>query len=177
LSEFWVGKIRHIRIRGSASDPEVWVRVQWYWSPSEVATLIKSFDGSACGRRERLFSDHYDFVSSLCFSDITAVKKYREDDLEPEDISEIEFYMRYTLEHKVRKVDVSSGLDFHTPDHHADAPTFSPNPWALASAIDHTIQTMASCISALAQAAARHITELVLWTPKTRVSPIGLSVY
>lgn len=65
---------------------KVWARVQWYWSGTEVAGIIKSLfvifaymlvffftrcfysQASSCGRFERIFSDQYDYVSSQSFN-------------------------------------------------------------------------------------------------------------
>ena len=39
MHEYWVGKIRDVRARENA---DVWTYVQWYWSPQEIRTRVKS---------------------------------------------------------------------------------------------------------------------------------------
>ncbi|KZT28278.1 hypothetical protein NEOLEDRAFT_909545 [Neolentinus lepideus HHB14362 ss-1] len=102
LHDFWVAKIRGIRHRVVRGRPDVWVRIQWYYSPNDVKAIIKSFDASKCGKYERIFSDDFVTVSSSCFSDLVTVKEYVDSNLDQQDICANEFYMRYDLEHKAR---------------------------------------------------------------------------
>ncbi|TDL27726.1 hypothetical protein BD410DRAFT_893925 [Rickenella mellea] len=95
--DFWIGKIKDIRARGD--DPsEVWVRVQWYWSPEEVAEKVRSFDATKCSKYERLLSNSYDFVHSSCFDGLIDVMKYDEQDLEQRPIRPESFFYRYTYD-------------------------------------------------------------------------------
>ncbi|KAF8233026.1 hypothetical protein L208DRAFT_1396317 [Tricholoma matsutake] len=108
LYKYWVGKIKEIRARG---EDDVWTRVQWYWSGSEVAGAIKSFDGTACGRFERLYSDHCDYVSTSAFDAVLPVKKFIENDINQPFIDHDDFYQRYTFEYKARIIDPKPGTD------------------------------------------------------------------
>ncbi|RDB28179.1 hypothetical protein Hypma_001294 [Hypsizygus marmoreus] len=110
LHQYWVVKIRDIRVRGEA---DVWARVQWYWSGSEVQGVIKSLatasDGHACGQYERIFSDHFDYVSSSAFDAVLPVKKFNENDLEQPHIDHGTFFTRYTFEYRARVIQPKPG--------------------------------------------------------------------
>ncbi|KAK2460848.1 hypothetical protein APHAL10511_007318 [Amanita phalloides] len=99
--EYWVAKIRDIRSR---VDGSVWARVQWYYSPSDVACIVKSFKTNVCGKYERIFSDHYDYVHVDSFSGQTAMTRLKSDDVIQEYIGEEEFYCRYNFEHLARRL-------------------------------------------------------------------------
>ncbi|TFK52994.1 hypothetical protein OE88DRAFT_1724729 [Heliocybe sulcata] len=110
LHEFWVGILRDIRARHIHGENDVWVRVQWFYSPDDVKSLIKSFDASTCGRYERVLSDDFTIVSLTCFSDVISVKEYVESNIDQEDIYACErdqdtgFFYRYDLEHRARTI-------------------------------------------------------------------------
>ncbi|KAF8065269.1 hypothetical protein FPV67DRAFT_1696385 [Lyophyllum atratum] len=93
LCDYWVVKIR-----------EVWTRVQWYWSGDEVHGAIKSFDSKACGRYERIFSDHFDYVSTSAFDAAVPMKKLNDTDIEQPYIPRDVFYTRYTFEYRARVI-------------------------------------------------------------------------
>ncbi|KAL5478580.1 hypothetical protein ACEPAI_2764 [Sanghuangporus weigelae] len=97
LRDYWVGKIKDIRSRNN--DPaDVWVKVQWLWSIQELLKEKKNIDPTPFGDMERVLSSHFDFVSAMCFDDITDVEAYVESDPEPPAISDKTFYYRSTYE-------------------------------------------------------------------------------
>ncbi|KAF9224845.1 hypothetical protein BS17DRAFT_53556 [Gyrodon lividus] len=101
MEDHWIGRIREIR----ASGPDnVWVRVQWYWSPQEVAQVIKSFHPEFCGQYEKLFSGNHDIVSSQCFSGLVQVKEYDERKLEQPFIEEDDWFCRYQFEYTSKRI-------------------------------------------------------------------------
>jgi hypothetical protein len=51
----------------------------------------------------------YSNGTDICVPGRTTVKKYQEDDLDQADIDDEEFFCRYTLEWKIRKVNVRLG--------------------------------------------------------------------
>ncbi|KAG0703547.1 hypothetical protein DFH29DRAFT_436230 [Suillus ampliporus] len=98
---YWIGRIKEIRAR---NPEDVWARVQWYWSPSEVATVIKSFDVNDCGQYERIYSDYSDYVSTSSFCDHANVARYYERDVDQNVFDSDEFYHRYDLEYRARRI-------------------------------------------------------------------------
>ncbi|KAF8062338.1 hypothetical protein FPV67DRAFT_1702791 [Lyophyllum atratum] len=101
LCDYWVVKIREVRLR---TPEDVWTRVQWYWSGDEVHGAIKSFDSKACGRYERIFSDHFDYVSTSAFDAAVPMKKLNDTDIEQPYIPRDVFYTRYTFEYRARVI-------------------------------------------------------------------------
>ncbi|KAG6380125.1 hypothetical protein JVT61DRAFT_8212 [Boletus reticuloceps] len=97
----WIGKIREIR--GNGPD-NVWVRVQWYWSPEEVAKVIKSFNPDVCGKYERLFSNNFDIISVSCFVDHVEVKQFEETSVYQDVIEDEEWYSRYHFLYDGRRI-------------------------------------------------------------------------
>ncbi|KIK97943.1 hypothetical protein PAXRUDRAFT_24417 [Paxillus rubicundulus Ve08.2h10] len=105
--DYWIARIREIRGTDDSSDPEdaqVWVRVQWYWSPQEVAQVVKSFKPEYCGKYEKIFSDSYDIVSSRCFSAPVQMKRYGEREFEQPFIEEDVWFCRYDFEYNMRRI-------------------------------------------------------------------------
>ncbi|KAG1737550.1 uncharacterized protein EDB91DRAFT_482925 [Suillus paluster] len=98
---YWIGRIKEIRAR---NPQDVWARVQWYWSPREVATVIKSFDVSGCGQYEKIYSDYFDYVSTSSFCDHASVARYHEREVEQNVFDSDDFYHRYDLEYRARKI-------------------------------------------------------------------------
>ncbi|KAJ7443963.1 hypothetical protein B0H11DRAFT_2090442 [Mycena galericulata] len=77
--------------------PEYWVKINWYYSPTEVAYKIKGFAASHCSKYERIYSDHSELVSPSTFNALVPVIKFREDNPEQEPIFDEEFFVRYFL--------------------------------------------------------------------------------
>ncbi|OAX37132.1 hypothetical protein K503DRAFT_251758 [Rhizopogon vinicolor AM-OR11-026] len=98
---YWIGRIKEIRAR---NPEDVWALVQWFWSPHEVATVIKSFDVSSCGQYERIYSDYHDYVSTASFCDHATVKSYDERSLDQEPFDDDHFFRRYDLEYRARRI-------------------------------------------------------------------------
>ncbi|KAF8635562.1 hypothetical protein AX15_000212 [Amanita polypyramis BW_CC] len=107
-SEFWVAKIRDIRAR---PDQDVWVKVQWYYSPSDAARAINSLwallSRTVAGCYIHLFFLNYQatrehaentkeyFQTTLTmFTSIASVKH----------IGTGQFYYRYNFEYSTRKL-------------------------------------------------------------------------
>ncbi|KAG5338699.1 hypothetical protein C0989_006564 [Termitomyces sp. Mn162] len=103
IHEYWVGKIRDVRARG---DTDVWTYVQWYWSPQEVRTHVKSFDDTLCSPYERVFSDNFDYVSTSAFDAVVPLYKLNDGDLLQPYIPWDTFYTRYSFEHRTRIISV-----------------------------------------------------------------------
>ncbi|KDR77282.1 hypothetical protein GALMADRAFT_246612 [Galerina marginata CBS 339.88] len=110
-SEYWIGKIKDIRAEEHVEDGSntVWARVQWYYSGKDVGDVIKSFDQSAIGRFERIFSDHFDLVGPESFEVIVPMIKFNENDHEQAFISRDQFFRRYTFEYKARTLKPKPG--------------------------------------------------------------------
>ncbi|GLB39938.1 hypothetical protein LshimejAT787_0704480 [Lyophyllum shimeji] len=105
--DYWVAKIREVRLR---TQQDVWTKIQWYWSGQEVHGAVKSFDDKACGRYERIFSDHFDYVSTSAFDAVTPMKKLNDSDIEQPHIPRGVFYTRYTFEYRARNIQPKPGL-------------------------------------------------------------------
>ncbi|KAJ7436570.1 hypothetical protein B0H11DRAFT_2110182 [Mycena galericulata] len=112
--KYWVVRIVAIRGRNPTEDkpknkktrsrakaqlrtPEYWVKVNWYYSPAEVAYRIKGFTAAHCSKYERIYSDHSELVSPSTFNALVPVIKFREDNPEQEPIFDEEFFVRYFL--------------------------------------------------------------------------------
>ncbi|KAJ6481896.1 hypothetical protein C8R45DRAFT_1003382 [Mycena sanguinolenta] len=92
--DYWICKIVDVRAR---NEHDVWALVEWLYSASDAARINKGFDGSHCGKYERLQSNHRDCVSSNCFDGLARVKQFDPTSLDQEKISGDEFYCRYTV--------------------------------------------------------------------------------
>ncbi|KAL0071204.1 hypothetical protein AAF712_001770 [Marasmius tenuissimus] len=105
LEKIWMGVIVHIRRRKSDSDDDdddddIWVKIQWYYRPNEVAEVIKSFDATMCGKLERILSDHYDYVHCTTLDGMLYIKALciNEKTLqEQQDIRRDDIYCRYRI--------------------------------------------------------------------------------
>ncbi|KAJ2923141.1 hypothetical protein H1R20_g13953, partial [Candolleomyces eurysporus] len=104
--DYCVVKIREIRgvIHDEDDTNDVWAKVQWYYAPEDVAGVIKSFDTSACSPFERVFSDHFDFVSSESFNEVITIPELKDEDIEQQYIDPNVFYTRYTIERQSRRL-------------------------------------------------------------------------
>ncbi|KAI0074281.1 hypothetical protein K474DRAFT_1677258 [Panus rudis PR-1116 ss-1] len=93
----WVVRISSIRVEDTAKGPFPWLLVNWYYSANDIANEIKSntFSANHCSPRERMLSDHTQILSWRKFKEVTYVHEYYEDDLDPPDIDETQFYVRY----------------------------------------------------------------------------------
>ncbi|KAG9313767.1 hypothetical protein JVU11DRAFT_6126 [Chiua virens] len=99
--EYWIGKIRNIR---ADSPNDVYVQVQWYWAPHEVAEVIKSFDPTKCGKYEKLISNNFDIISVHCIAEHVNVKYFDETGIYQEPIDDGEWFYRYEFLYDGRKV-------------------------------------------------------------------------
>jgi len=87
------------------NNGEVWAKVEWYWSPQDVASIVKSFDPSSYAAYE-LFPDvdspNYIPVESIV--DAVKVIQYDDCDLEPPFIGPTTFFYRHTFRPKIKHV-------------------------------------------------------------------------
>lgn len=104
--DFWVARIRDIRARRNTDEDsesrDVWVRVQWYYSAKDLAEVIKSFDATTCGKYERIFCDHYDYVHVDSFSGATSMTRIKDHEISQPYIGRAQFYCRYTYDFRER---------------------------------------------------------------------------
>ncbi|EIN14551.1 hypothetical protein PUNSTDRAFT_118016 [Punctularia strigosozonata HHB-11173 SS5] len=92
--------------RSNRSDPDIWALVQWYWSANDIlAEKIRNFDSNPYGKFERLKSDHYNFVSALCFDGLADMRWYDETTADPPHVGPEDFYYRAMYEHLKRRID------------------------------------------------------------------------
>ncbi|PPQ79081.1 hypothetical protein CVT25_002306 [Psilocybe cyanescens] len=108
--QYWIGKIKDIRaeIHDDGSNT-VWARVQWFYSGTDVASVVKSFDESAIGKYEKVFSDHFDYVGPEAFNAVVPMAKFNENDPEPPFIAWDRFFRRYNFEYKTRTLKPKPG--------------------------------------------------------------------
>ncbi|KAF6751058.1 hypothetical protein DFP72DRAFT_1138053 [Ephemerocybe angulata] len=80
--KYWVAKIVDIRGVTHADDDsnDVWVEVRWYYSPEDVAGIIKSL--YAIPPVIKMPSDHYDIVSVEAFNEAVKVYELKDDNLD-----------------------------------------------------------------------------------------------
>ncbi|KAJ6516355.1 hypothetical protein C8R45DRAFT_959838 [Mycena sanguinolenta] len=114
LRKYWFARILEIRARAwkpskntksvngtpahKQKAPDVWVKVNWFYSPTEVSYKIAGFHPLHCSEFERIYSDHTDIVSALTFEAPTQVLKFCEDDPDQNEIPDSGFFYRYFLE-------------------------------------------------------------------------------
>ncbi|KAF9652554.1 hypothetical protein BDM02DRAFT_2782687 [Thelephora ganbajun] len=101
-TENWVAKIRKIARR---SDGEVWAKVEWYWSPQHVASIVKSFDLPSYAAYE-LFPDidFQNYIPVESIVDTVKVIQYDDCDLEPPFIGPTTFFCRHVFRPKIKHV-------------------------------------------------------------------------
>ncbi len=106
-AEFWIGRVRAIR-SPSSDTHNVWVKVQWFYSPADLAPMVKTYADSLppppstyCPY-ERIFSDHFDFVHHATIDGVVAVPRYEELSLSPPYIEPDTFWTRYDYERGTR---------------------------------------------------------------------------
>ncbi|KAF7290749.1 BAH domain-containing protein [Mycena indigotica] len=145
--EYWVVKIKAIRGRLRLSKPDgerhskrrkleescpldVWVQIQWYYSPQEVAHLVKGFHPSHCSLYERIYSNHSETISAETFEGRISVRKFHETNPAQPPIEPDEFFCRYFL-------DVSKGqISLYVPKPNIwKAPALSRRPSSRIGAI------------------------------------------
>ncbi|KAI4517997.1 hypothetical protein GGG16DRAFT_111596 [Schizophyllum commune] len=108
-SEFWVGCIRDMRHRKvEGGDPDVWVQVQWLYSPDDVLALraneikVKPKEPyrnvSRFSPYERFWSTHKDIIPSACLNDVVRVYNFSEADIDAPPIPPETFFIRYDLD-------------------------------------------------------------------------------
>ncbi|KAJ7242017.1 hypothetical protein C8J57DRAFT_1368103 [Mycena rebaudengoi] len=115
LENYWIAKIMEIRqisyvddtpkrsqsphsSKCEPRDAHTWVRVIWFYSPSEIPRQVKLFDAGHCSPYERIWSDHSQIISSTTFDCAVPVMKFREDDPDQKPIGDREFFTRYFLQ-------------------------------------------------------------------------------
>lgn len=101
-TENWIAKIKKIARRNSG---EVWVKVEWYWSPQHIAPLVKSFDPSNYAAYE-LFPDvdSQNYIPVESIVDKANVIQYDDCDLEPPFIGPTTFFYRHTFRPKIKHI-------------------------------------------------------------------------
>ncbi|KAG7442874.1 uncharacterized protein BT62DRAFT_1078972 [Guyanagaster necrorhizus] len=104
MDDYWVAKVRDIR-SSEEQHEDVWVRVQWYYSPRDVADVIKYFNAELCGQHERIFSDHYDYIHSTTIDGLATIKGYSDIDMEQDVIEKDSYWCRYTFEREARTLE------------------------------------------------------------------------
>ncbi|KAF7330036.1 hypothetical protein MKEN_00267700 [Mycena kentingensis (nom. inval.)] len=96
--EYWICQI--CEIRGTPGTEDSWVKVKWFYTGHdlEVTGNIPGFDGTWCGRYERIFSHHSDIISAASISHPVDIRKYLEDDPAQAVIPPNAFYVRHFYE-------------------------------------------------------------------------------
>ncbi|KAJ7173971.1 hypothetical protein C8R43DRAFT_1119365 [Mycena crocata] len=92
LEEYWMVKVKDIR---SKPNGEVWVRINWYYSPEDVSENMPSFDSSQCAKKERIYSHHTEVISSLTFDALVPMVDFLEDDPDQAPVFRDHFFCRY----------------------------------------------------------------------------------
>ncbi|KAJ7121029.1 hypothetical protein C8R44DRAFT_981898 [Mycena epipterygia] len=95
LDQYWM-----VRIKGIRSTPggEVWVQINWYYSPHDVSEKMPSFNPSHCAKHERIYSHHSEIISSLTFEAVVPMADFLEDDPNQVPILRDQFFCRYFLD-------------------------------------------------------------------------------
>ncbi|KAJ7026585.1 hypothetical protein C8F04DRAFT_1125067 [Mycena alexandri] len=112
LDQHWMVRVKGIR---SKPNGEVWVKINWFYSPQEVSEKVPTFDASKCAKYERIYSHHSEIVSALTFEALVAMVEFLEDDADQPCILQDQFFNRYYLETNREKFNVlqytSDGLE------------------------------------------------------------------
>ncbi|KAJ7481769.1 hypothetical protein FB451DRAFT_136965 [Mycena latifolia] len=101
-------------------DPDVWVKIRWYYSPKEVSYRIPGFTDSHCSKYERIYSDHSEVVSARTFNEVVSVAKFREDDPDQAFIDNDDFFTRYFLKTSSKRFEIES-YSLKTSTHLSDS--------------------------------------------------------
>ncbi|KAJ7727965.1 hypothetical protein B0H16DRAFT_1589953 [Mycena metata] len=118
LHKYWVVKIMAIRgknilatksrgTRGKGKS-EYWIKIRWFYSPTEVSWRIPGLQAAHCSKYERIYSDHSELVSALTFNELLSVQKFHEDDPDQPRIDCDQFYTRYFLKTSSKQAEISS---------------------------------------------------------------------
>ncbi|KIP04832.1 hypothetical protein PHLGIDRAFT_129270 [Phlebiopsis gigantea 11061_1 CR5-6] len=92
----WIGRVWSIRRRQFSDRGDFWLRVQWYYSPSDIGgvndlklneVLLESFPDN-----ERVLSDAYDLISATTLDGTTHVYRYDEEAVDPPEINFTQHY-------------------------------------------------------------------------------------
>ncbi|KAJ7661725.1 hypothetical protein B0H17DRAFT_1337162 [Mycena rosella] len=54
---------------GQRGAQDIWVNVNWYYSPADAAHSVAGFKASHCAQYERIYSNHAEVISALTFDD------------------------------------------------------------------------------------------------------------
>ncbi|KAJ7177808.1 hypothetical protein C8R46DRAFT_1075008 [Mycena filopes] len=95
LDQHWMARIKDIR---SKENGEVWVKVNWFYSPQETSEQVATFDPTQCANNERIYSHHSEVVSALTFEGLVTMVQFFEDDPDQVRILPGQFFYRYYLE-------------------------------------------------------------------------------
>ncbi|KAJ7047800.1 hypothetical protein C8F04DRAFT_1060151 [Mycena alexandri] len=116
LHRYWIVKIiairgKHVlatRSRGNREKSEYWIKIRWFYSPTEVSWRIPGFQAAHCSKYERIYSDHSELVSPLTFNELVSVQKFHEDDPDQPHIDCDQFYTRYFLKTSSKQAEISN---------------------------------------------------------------------
>ncbi|KAF9047066.1 hypothetical protein BDZ89DRAFT_1127129 [Hymenopellis radicata] len=106
-ADFWIARVRSIR-SPSIDTHNVWVKVQWFYSPADLAPMVKTYAASlppspsSYCPYERIFSDHFDYIHHGTIDGVVSVQRYEEQSLSPPYIEPESFWTRYDYERGTR---------------------------------------------------------------------------
>jgi len=98
-NELWIARIDAIRAQASHN---AWMRVQWYYHPDELDSCVPTFQSQYCGKRERIFSTHFDLIPTISCNGKANMMLLDECDPDQE-IPVDGFYYRLTFDIRRRK--------------------------------------------------------------------------
>ncbi|KAJ7481828.1 hypothetical protein FB451DRAFT_1364917 [Mycena latifolia] len=96
--EYWIARIKGIRV---APSGQVYVQVNWYYSPQDVSEKMPSFDAAHCATRERIYSHHSEVIPALMFEAPIPMIHFLDDDPEQKPIRHDQFFCRYFFDTNV----------------------------------------------------------------------------
>ncbi|KAJ7076464.1 hypothetical protein B0H15DRAFT_863895 [Mycena belliarum] len=91
LEDSWLAKIKGIRVR---SEDEVWVAVNWYYSPLDIKEKMPGLLAH-CAKRERIYSHHSELIPASIFEVPVPMMLFLEDDPEQQFFPGDRFFCRY----------------------------------------------------------------------------------
>ncbi|KAJ7504148.1 hypothetical protein B0H11DRAFT_1980974 [Mycena galericulata] len=101
VEQLWIAKIKEIRVD---VDGQVWVKVNWYYSPSDVREHMPSFDVSRCSKYERIYSHHSEVISAFTLYRPLPMVDFLEDDPDQVPILSNQFFCRSYFDTKTFRV-------------------------------------------------------------------------
>ncbi|KAJ7057228.1 hypothetical protein C8F01DRAFT_346799 [Mycena amicta] len=92
VEDYWIAKIKDIR---ATPEGEVWLKVNWYYTHSDLLKYVPTFKPSSCAKFERVYSHHSEIISSTIVAQASPVFRFLENNTDQKPIPANSFFCRY----------------------------------------------------------------------------------